>query len=73
MIFDVVMPEMDGGQIVLATKNDPELKKIPLFFLTASVETGASDIAPTLFGYPCISKPAPIDELVELIEQCLAE
>lgn len=71
MILDLVMPGMDGGELVFRIKDDPELCGLPIIFLTASITTGADDCGPTLFGYPCLKKPAALDEVVELIEESL--
>lgn len=71
MILDLIMPGMDGGELVLQIKQDPNLREVPIIFLTASITTGSVDSGSSLFGYPCLNKPASVDEVVELIGQCL--
>jgi len=34
ILLDILMPGMDGFQFLSALKNDPEIKKIPVVFLT---------------------------------------
>jgi CheY-like chemotaxis protein/anti-sigma regulatory factor (Ser/Thr protein kinase) len=45
MLVDLVMPEMDGFQLLKALKNDPELQNIPVLLISAR----------DLSGYPIVS------------------
>lgn len=38
ILLDVMMPKMDGWQVLAALKEDPELKDIPVVMLTAKVQ-----------------------------------
>ena len=38
VLLDVMMPKMDGWQVLAAIKDDPELKDIPVVMLTAKVQ-----------------------------------
>lgn len=38
VLLDVMMPKMDGWQVLSAIKEDPELKDIPVVMLTAKVQ-----------------------------------
>lgn len=42
ILLDIMMPEIDGYQLAKIIKNDPELKDIPIIFLTA--KTSQEDI-----------------------------
>lgn len=37
ILLDVVMPEIDGGDVASQIKNDKSIKDIPIIFLTAIV------------------------------------
>jgi CheY-like chemotaxis protein len=73
ILLDVVMPEMDGGQILAAMQTNGELKDIPVILLTATV---TQQVAKTLQGKVQCKKiiPKPVDakrlakELDELLE-----
>jgi two-component system phosphate regulon response regulator PhoB len=41
IILDVVMPELDGGEVHTQLMADPILKRIPIIFLSADVLVGA--------------------------------
>lgn len=71
MILDLVMPGMDGGELLMKIKGDSLLGGLPIIFLSASISIGSADDSATLFGCPCLTKPAAIDEIVELIEESL--
>jgi len=68
ILLDVEMPEMDGFATIARLKEDPQLKQIPVIFLTGNqdaatevkcLESGAMDF---------ITKPANIDILHHRIE-----
>src|SRR6185312_12449884 len=37
ILLDVMMPDMDGGDVLIQLKDDPNLAKVPVIFLTATV------------------------------------
>lgn len=39
ILLDVMMPEMDGYQVLECLKNDPETREIPVIFVTAAAES----------------------------------
>lgn len=70
IILDVVMPELDGGEIHTQFKADPVLKHIPIVFLTAIVRKKEVDEhAGKIGGYLYLAKPVSADDLVKAIEQ----
>ncbi len=73
MIFlDIIMPDMDGTQLLALLREDEGLKNIPVVFLTALVtkdeitEAGAS-IAGNMF----LAKPVTTERLIASIEENL--
>lgn len=75
LIFvDVVMPSMDGGDVVTAIKAQPRFARTPVLMLTALVEedpakpTGESESG----GLTFVSKTTRLDKILDLIEKRLA-
>jgi len=68
ILLDVVMPDMDGGEIAGAIAADESLKNIPLVFLTATVSKEEQGI---IAGYPFLAKPASGAQIIECIQQYL--
>src|SRR6202163_3259249 len=65
IFLDVMMPELDGGQVAGQIEADPELKNVPIIFLTAIVtrnETGAKGVVKA--GRKFIAKPLNLEALV---------
>ncbi len=70
IFLDVMMPEMDGGEIAALLKDDPTLKNIPIVFLTAIVtkeETGENTTIKG--GAKFMAKPIKLDTLIKCIEE----
>ncbi|NNC86966.1 MAG: response regulator [Akkermansiaceae bacterium] len=75
LIFvDVVMPGMDGGDVVMALKGEAILARKPILMLTALIEedsssaTGESERG----GLTFISKTTRLDKILAIIEKHLA-
>lgn len=72
IILDILMPEMDGGDVANRLKNDPATKNIPVIFLTCLVrkeeEKNVEDIAA---GRYFVAKPFNADELLAEIKEHL--
>ncbi len=68
ILLDVVMPDMDGGEVAASIAADATLKNIPLVFLTATLSKEEQGI---ISGYPFIAKPATGAQIVECIQQYL--
>jgi len=74
VLLDIIMPRMPGGNVVAQFETDPELKDIPIIFLTAAIQR--STVAAhdgIICEHPCIAKPASVDEIIELIEKQTAK
>jgi CheY-like chemotaxis protein len=75
LIFvDVVMPSMDGGDVVAALKAEARFARTPILMLTALVEEDSSK--PTgesvSGGLVFVSKTTRLDKILALIEKTLA-
>lgn len=69
ILLDVIMPDMDGGDVVMALQKDMKLRKIPVVFLTAAVsrrETNEGGVVSG--GFQFLAKPIALADLVESIE-----
>ena len=72
ILLDVMMPELDGGDVLALLKEDHTLRQIPVVFLTATVlKDEVSSQGGTIGGYPFISKPFEVETLVARIDQLL--
>ena len=71
ILLDIVMPKIDGGDVAAQFKADPDLKKVPIVFLTAIVSKKEAAPGDMIGGFPFISKPVSLDALVKCIEQNL--
>lgn len=72
ILLDVIMPGLDGGEVVVLLKSEESLKDIPVIFLTAIVrdkEVAAKD--GIISGYPFLAKPVSTDDLIACIEENL--
>lgn len=70
ILLDVVMPEMDGGDVAAKIHDDPSLKNVPIVFLTALISGremnhGVAERGGALY----LGKLASDAELFECIQQ----
>ena len=73
VLLDVVMPELDGVDLIVAFRNHPKLEKTPVILITALLESASQSRQPTLAipgGVEMFSKPVDLDALREAIDRC---
>ena len=74
VLLDIVMPRMPGGNVAEAFGWDPELKHIPIVFLTAAVRRHqVEEHDGIICEHPCLAKPASVAEIIQCIETHLAQ
>jgi len=72
VLLDVMMPDLDGGDVASQFKADPNLKNVPVIFLTATVlKEEVGDKGKMIGGYPFIPKPFRSEVLLEQIAKSL--
>jgi CheY-like chemotaxis protein len=70
IFLDVIMPDMDGGEVLANLKKDVYTSGIPVVFLTAIVaEDEADSVGHGISGYPFLSKPVSVTRLIDTIKK----
>lgn len=70
ILMDVIMPEPDGIEVEAQIKDDPNLKHIPIIFLTAVVrKKDINEFHGLIGGQFFIAKPISADDLIQAIEE----
>lgn len=74
-IIDVVMPGMDGGDVVAQFRAEPAVRDVAILMLTALVEENAeaSDGETLTGGLPFVSKTSEFGTILSCIEKHLEE
>jgi len=70
VFLDVMMPDVDGGEVADRIKSDVALSDTPIVFLTAAVtreEVVSQDN--TIGGHPFLAKPVSIQEIIACIRR----
>ncbi|WP_411826975.1 two-component system response regulator [Luteolibacter sp. AS25] len=69
-IIDLVMPRMDGGDVVAALKSDFQLSKTPVLMLTALVEENPDDPGELQMkgGLPFVSKTSDLEVIINAVK-----
>lgn len=73
IILDIMMPDMDGGDVAYILKNDPRTKNIPIIYQSSLVtkrEEGSNSKKDGIFF---TSKPIDRERLLWLISECIGE
>lgn len=73
VILDWMMPEMSGIELCKLIKNDPELKDIPVFMLTAKGQDSDEQL-----GFQCgvnryITKPFSPRSLLDMVQEIIGK
>jgi len=70
ILLDVVMPEMDGVEVLSLIRNDESIKDIPIVFLTGIIrEEEAGFQASFTGGYSLLAKTVTVGELIACIKK----
>ena len=73
ILLDVMMPDVDGGDVAAGLKQDPDLRKTPVVFLTAAVRKEELDASGgRIGGRSYIAKPIDVKGVIGVIEKTLA-
>ncbi|NDJ54094.1 MAG: response regulator/pilus assembly protein [Chloroflexi bacterium] len=70
-IVDLMMPGMDGYQVCLTLKRDPQTSRLPLLVLTAMAQMEYRDQAEQYGADGYVTKPITRDALVQAVEELL--
>ena len=74
IFLDVMMPEIDGGHLAAQMKSDPDLKSVPVVFLTALVSPEETTAGGAMIaGHFFIAKPASLAALTGCVEKFTKE
>jgi len=74
ILLDVMMPDIDGGDVAAIIQADPLLRNVPVVFLTAAVKKEELDAKGGMIGgFPYIAKPLDVKGVTAVIERTLAD
>jgi two-component system, OmpR family, response regulator len=73
ILLDVMMPDIDGGDVAAIIQADPLLRSVPIVFLTAAVKKEELEAKGGMVGgFPYIAKPLDLKGVTAVIERTLA-
>jgi CheY-like chemotaxis protein len=72
ILLDIMMPRMDGLQACKRLKETPELKDIPIVFLSAKAQQEDIDEGLALGASDYLTKPFEPDQLIAVIERLVS-
>ncbi len=72
VLLDIVMPKMNGFEVLAKAKNDPQTKDIPIIMITAKGQKLDEDEGRRLGADDYIIKPFSPSHLLRKIEEILA-
>jgi DNA-binding response OmpR family regulator len=74
IFLDVIMPDVDGGDVAAKIRSNPKLKDVPIVFLTAGVSKETTRAKGNIIGgQSYLAKPVTVDEVVRCIEKHLGK
>ena len=73
VVLDIMMPEVDGYEVLRTIRNSPTTAHLPVIFLSAKSSPADIEKGFTLGANHYITKPFSGQDLVRKIRLCLAE
>ncbi len=72
ILLDVIMPDLEGPNVVYQFKNNEMLKNIQVIFITANITKEEVEAQEGYIGgHAFLAKPGTVDELIACIEKQL--
>jgi len=71
ILLDVMMPRLNGYEVLKVLKDSAQLQHIPVIFLTVKGETDSKVVGLRMGGHDYITKPFDLDELIARVEAAL--
>ena len=68
ILLDIVMPGLDGGELLHELEADEDLKRVPVIIVSALTTHAETSTGLSASGHPLIAKPVKTEELIECIE-----
>lgn len=70
ILLDVVMPQMEGPDVVYYLRQENDMKDIPVIFLTATITREEVELQHGMIaGHTFLAKPTNLAELIDCIER----
>lgn len=70
VLLDIIMPDIEGPDVVCQLKNTEGLKNVPVIFLTANITRQEVENQQGMIGgHAFLAKPGTIKELIACIEK----
>ena len=71
ILLDIIMPKMDGFEVLKKLKNDMDVMEIPVVMLTALGDVASKVKAAKLYDEEYITKPIQVHDLKNKLEEVL--
>ena len=70
ILLDIMMPDLDGGEVAAELREYEETCKIPIVFVSAAItKQDVENTGGVQGGYPILAKPVHVTELMKSIEK----
>ena len=74
ILLDILMTDMDGGEVAYQLNNEEATKNIPIVFLTAVIrKEEVEKSGGVISGHPFIAKPVTAEELIDCIKKNISK
>ncbi len=72
VLLDIMMPDMDGGDVAAQIQAEPSLRNTPIVFLTATVKPEELERRGEIIGgFTYIAKPLNVRGVISVIEKTI--
>lgn len=73
IILDIILPDIDGGEVASLLSNNSATANIPIIFLTGILKKDEESFAGKTGKHYVLAKPVTKEKLLEMIKKVLSE
>ncbi|MCM8820002.1 MAG: response regulator, partial [Candidatus Omnitrophica bacterium] len=69
IILDIILPDIDGGEVAFTLSRKPQTSNIPIIFLTGILKKGEEDLIKKIGKHYVLAKPVSAGEILAMINK----
>ncbi|MCM8786544.1 MAG: response regulator [Candidatus Omnitrophica bacterium] len=73
IILDIILPDIDGGEVAFTLSKKPQTSNIPIIFLTGILKKGEEELIKKSGKHYVLAKPVTANEILTMINKVIGD